>query len=1020
MRALSVTFHLTPLGRILLVVTMLLVFLALRADGTGAQSDDHGNFLNNATPITLGASVAGRINSGDDRDVFRLDLSGLTRATDLWVYTTGQTDTLGGLYNSAGRPIVVNQDSGIVGRLYNFHVRAKVTRGIYYVAVIGGTKTVTGPYRLHTETVLDPGNTLGTAKQLRLAVPTAGTIGSPNDRDYFRLQLTEPKHLYLYALSLTGKPLGILSLDGQSRTVATNVYPWPNGVLIRDDFQAGTYYFRVFTYGSGAVHPAPYTIHAVEDVWYTDFLTRCQNATAQLNAPQVQDSLYGCQWHLRNQNGQDINVESVWEEGITGEGVNISVVDDGMDFYHEDLRENVDTSRNHNYWDRGSIFSFLRHHGTKVAGVLAARDNGIGVRGVAPRATIYGYNHLANPTTLNTGDALVRNFSTTAVSNNSWGFTDHPGVSRISTLWRSALETGIRSGYGNRGTFYAFGAGGGHRNGDYANLTELLTHRGVTAVCAVNDGDVRASYSEVGPNLWICAPSGELRFAKHREIVTTDNYDRYDYLGSGTSMSTPIVSGVAALMRDANPNLTWRDLKLILAASARKNDPGNSGWLVGSRKYGADSSTERYHFNHSYGFGVVDAAAAVALAKNWRSLPPLMTSSVNAGALNASVPDAPLEGPPRTVTYTLGLDGDIEFTEFVEINVDFNHGSFRDLTIDLVSPSGTASRLTFAHDAFTPNNPNDIDFFPLRGWFRLGSARHLGEDPNGTWTLRITDHLPGPQGARTFRSWGLTVYGHASPTVGPQVEANFAQPSYSVTEGGSVAVAVSLSADPQRTVTVPIVVTHQGGATAADYSGVPESVTFVSGGLTRQTFNIAATDDQIADANESLKLAFGALPVGVSLGATAETTLTITDNDGVPTVQMSLTETPRVRLRVGVPVSVVFSQAVSGFGIDDLTVANGYVQNLAGEAGGTNYSFDVVPTAIGAVTVDLAAGAAQNSQGQGNLATPQLLVGLPYDDNHNGVIGPAEVLVAVSDYFSGRITVPEVLAVVSRYFSEGG
>ena len=55
-------------------------------------------------------------------------------------------------------------------------------------------------------------------------------------------------------------------------------------------------------------------------------------------------------------------------------------------------------------------------------------------------------------------------------------------------------------------------------------------------------------------------------------------------------------------MRSANPDLTWRDVKLILAASARKNDPGNAGWVDGGRKY-RGSYEDRYHFNHEYGFG---------------------------------------------------------------------------------------------------------------------------------------------------------------------------------------------------------------------------------------------------------------------------------------------------------------------------------------------------------------------------------------------------------------------------------
>ena len=78
---------------------------------------------------------------------------------------------------------------------------------------------------------------------------------------------------------------------------------------------------------------------------------------------------------------------------------------------------------------------------------------------------------------------------------------------------------------------------------------------------------------------------------------------------------------MAALLRQANPDLTWRDLKLILAASARKNDATNPGWEEGAPKYGADSAEERYHFNHEYGFGMVDAGAALDLARGWTSAP---------------------------------------------------------------------------------------------------------------------------------------------------------------------------------------------------------------------------------------------------------------------------------------------------------------------------------------------------------------------------------------------------------------
>ena len=652
-----------------------------------------------------------------------------------------------------------NDNSSILGRQLNFHLRAALAPGTYYVGVFSFDGLTTGDYLLHTEVVTDPGNSINTAKTLNLSTPTAGTIGFAGDNDYFKLELTRITHLYLYALSVQGERIVGIPVDAGNNLVDVNEYLYRNGFVIRDEFGSGTHYFRVFTLSSVTSHPVPYTIHAFEESGYPDFLDNCQAATSALNNPQIKDSLYGCQWHLRNQTGEDINVEPVWTEGIKGEGVNVAVVDDGMDFSHIDLRDNVSTSLNHNYADTESIFNRFTHHGTKVAGVVAARDNGVGLRGVAPRATIYGYNYLTSDRTdAQRSDAMTRNADMTAVSNNSWGHVDGPGLSNAGFLWERAVDFGVRNGYGGKGIFYSWASGNGHLEGDNSNLDELTNYYGVTAVCSVNDGDTRASYSELGANLWVCAPSGDQGLVERRKIVTTENYDRYVYDFSGTSAATPIVSGVAALMRQANPNLTWRDLKLILAASARKNEPTNAGWTDGAIKYGSTTASDRYSFNHEFGFGVVDAKAAVDLAKSWTNAPPFKTITAAAGNLNVPIPDATTTGPLTTVTHNLTLNTDINFTEFVEIDVTFNHPSFRDLDITLVSPSGAESQLTLPFDTYTPDDPTDEDFIPLRGSFRLGSARHLGENPNGAWQLRVTDRVTIASG--TFQSWSITVYGH--------------------------------------------------------------------------------------------------------------------------------------------------------------------------------------------------------------------------------------------------------------------
>ena len=144
-----------------------------------------------------------------------------------------------------------------------------------------------------------------------------------------------------------------------------------------------------------------YNIMAIEEVGYARFLERCSGISASAG---INDTLYGCQWHLSN-NGQfsggawqDINVEEVWAAGTRGAGINVAVVDDGMHYAHEDLKDNVEASLNHDYTGQDDIYDSYEDHGTAVAGIIAAQNNSIGMRGVAPRATIYGYNLLLNKT----------------------------------------------------------------------------------------------------------------------------------------------------------------------------------------------------------------------------------------------------------------------------------------------------------------------------------------------------------------------------------------------------------------------------------------------------------------------------------------------------------------------------------------------------------------------------------------------------------------------------------------------
>ncbi len=401
----------------------------------------------------------------------------------------------------------------------------------------------------------------------------------------------------------------------------------------------GTYYIVVGSSGADQ-----YQLQVIRDTRPNNYSSDCEDL---ITASFPDDPLYSCQWHLNNTGqwrtnrrrmpvGEDINVEGVWNDGIFGSGVNVAVVDDGMDAEHEDLAANVNSDLNHDYLGEDNVFNSASGHGTQVAGIIAAvGDNGVGVRGVAPQASIYSYDLLKAPylfnNSANRADAMTRNHIITAVSNNSWGPPDNFGLYSAERIWEMAVETGIKEGFGGKGVFYVWAAGNGDLNYDQANADEYSNYYAVTSVCSVNGFGKKTHESEIGVNLWVCAP-GLL-------ITTTDNNDHYDFRAKGTSYSAPVVSGVAALMREVNGDLSWRDLKLILAASARKNDPNDSDWEEVAVKYGPD--TDRYNYNRKYGFGVVDAEAAVELAENWTAVPPIRTLTVSSNNIDIIIPSPP-------------------------------------------------------------------------------------------------------------------------------------------------------------------------------------------------------------------------------------------------------------------------------------------------------------------------------------------------------------------------------------------
>ena len=178
------------------------------------------------------------------------------------------------------------------------------------------------------------------------------------------------------------------------------------------------------------------------------------------------------------------------------------------------------------------------------------------------------------------------------------------------------------------------------------------------------------------------------------------------------------------------------------------------------------------------------------------------------------------------------------------------------------------------------------------------SATFAATDTEKTFTFTATDDTTDDDGESVQFTFGSTLPTGVSEgstneaTVSitdddapASVTVNFAQASYTVAEGGSVAVTVTLDDDPERQVVIPLTRTNEGGASDSDYSGVPANLTFASGD-TAKTFTFTANSDTDDDDDERVKIGFGTLPPVATAGSTNEATVSITDDD-VPSVVVS-------------------------------------------------------------------------------------------------------------------------------------
>jgi len=558
------------------------------------------------------------------------------------------------------------------------------------------------------------------------------------------------------------------------------------------------------------------------------------------------DPLYPYQWHLVNTgqsafasnpagSGNDLNMKSTIDEGIIGTGSSILVSDDGLEITHPDIDANLFTNYHKNYDALSPFYGDPRgrsnsgSHGTSVAGIIAAEAwNDIGVRGIAPGSVIAGNNYIgSDQSTEMELDQASGNYS---IFNYSYGFN----FTNFNLLWDQDYADQVNSGFSTgrlgKGSLYVKAAGNSYEECDYfsssyyliediglcfphnANVDRSNAISNMVIVGALNGNGQKASYSSTGSSLWISAFGGEYG-QTDPAIVTLDQqscdrgYSRdnvsssnsafqkgtdslnadcdYTHTFNGTSSATPMISAAIALILEANSNLTARDVKYILAKTARVvNDPSfttghpqsQGGFFdLAGHSYEQDWITNAagFNFHNHFGFGLVDIDAAITLAKSYSSgwgtqlqTNPQFDQSGYMVAPNVSIPDSSASGVSSSIFIS-----DFTTIEGVQVMVNVTHGRPGDLGIELTSPTGTKSILLNVNNSFLI--PFDSSDSPV--WvadldeFVMSSNAFYGESARGVWTLKVIDGLGGATDTEfddaasqtgNLVDWRINILGH--------------------------------------------------------------------------------------------------------------------------------------------------------------------------------------------------------------------------------------------------------------------
>jgi proprotein convertase subtilisin/kexin type 2 len=472
------------------------------------------------------------------------------------------------------------------------------------------------------------------------------------------------------------------------------------------------------------------------------------------------DPLFPYQWYLKNtgQNGGkarlDLNVEAAWAQGITGLNVTTAIMDDGVDYMHPDIINNYNARASYDF-SSNDPFPYPRYtddwfnsHGTRCAGeVSAAKDNDVCGVGVAYNSLVAGIRMLDQPymTDLIEANSMGHQPDLIDIYSASWGPTDDGRTvdgPRNATM--RAIVRGVNEGRKGLGNIYVWASGDGGEDDDCNCDGYAASMWTISINSAINTGE-NAHYDES------CSSTLASTFSNGAKdpntgVATTDLYGKCTKTHSGTSAAAPEAAGVFALAIEANRLLTWRDMQHLTVLTSKRNSLFDS-----KSRFFWNMNGVGLEFNHLFGFGVLDAGAMVALAKQWKTVPARFHCEAGSSMGTSRIPMDKSLFLTIDTKACAGLETEVNYLEHVQAVVTLNSTRRGAVQLFLRSPMGTRSMIL-------SERPNDADALDGFTKWPFMTTHTWAEYPRGKWSLEI-EFVNGPQQEGFVKEWTLLLHG---------------------------------------------------------------------------------------------------------------------------------------------------------------------------------------------------------------------------------------------------------------------